>query len=226
VNARWRPRRQDGHERRLEVAQPDPELRTDLGRLAEGAIVATGVLRIRCVVRVGVMAELHVDQPLDLAMRRQRHPEECEHDGQEPTPSDQRGAGIAAEAVGFKQIFGCGWDATARHHGMGCRMGAAILPRPSARLCIRRSNQWVRIPAWKRARRESEPLVSRSRRLRQVVNAGSWRVRLHSTDPISVSRRKVAFPGITPAKGHVRRRLPEFHLRRSVKSADANACGL
>ncbi len=201
MNARWRPRRQDGHERRLEIAQLDPELRTDLGRLAQGAVVAAGVVRIRCVVRVGVMAELHVDQPLDLAMRRQRHPEECEHDGQEPTPSDQRGADITAEAVGIKQILGCGWDVTARHRDVDGRMGAAILPRQSARLRIRRSNQWVWIPPGKRACRESEPLVSPSRRFRQVANAGSWGVRLHSPDPISVSRRKVAFPGITPAMG-------------------------
>ena len=81
-------------------------MQADLGRPAQGAIVAAGVAHIRSVIRVGVMAKLHLEQPLDLAMRGQRHPEEREDNGQNQTPDGQRAVWIATTAFPFKQILG------------------------------------------------------------------------------------------------------------------------
>ena len=46
-------------------------------------------------------------------MRPQRHPEECEHNGQNKTPEFQTSATIATAAVPFKQIPRAGNDARA-----------------------------------------------------------------------------------------------------------------
>ena len=81
-------------------------MQADLGRPAQGAIVAAGVAHIRSVIRVGVMAKLHLEQPLDIAMRGQRHPEEREDNGQNQTPDGQREMWIATTAFPFKQILG------------------------------------------------------------------------------------------------------------------------
>ena len=81
-------------------------MQADLGRLAQGAIVAAGVAHIRSVIRVGVMAKLHLEQPLDIAMRGQRHPEEREDNRQNQTPDGQREMWIATTAFPFKQILG------------------------------------------------------------------------------------------------------------------------
>lgn len=81
-------------------------MQADLGRAAQGAIVAAGVAHIRSVIRVGVMAKLHLEQPLDIAMRSQRHPEEREDNGQNQTPDGQREMWIATTAFPFKQILG------------------------------------------------------------------------------------------------------------------------
>ena len=68
-------------------------MQSDLGPLAQGAIVAAGVAHIRSVIRVGVMAKLHLEQPLHLAMRGQRHPKEREDNRQNQTPDGHRGCG-------------------------------------------------------------------------------------------------------------------------------------
>ena len=81
-------------------------MQADLGRLTQGAIVAAGVAHIRSVIRVGVMAKLHLEQPLDLAMRGQRHPEEREDNGQNQTPDLQLLVWITTTAFPFKQILG------------------------------------------------------------------------------------------------------------------------
>jgi hypothetical protein len=81
-------------------------MQADHGRLAQGAIVAAGVAPIRSVIRVGVMAKLHLEQPLDIAMRGQRRPEEREDNGQNQTPDGHRAVWIAITAFPFKQILG------------------------------------------------------------------------------------------------------------------------
>ena len=56
------------------------------------------------------MAELHIEQLLDFAMRRQRHPEEREHNGQNKTPDFQLSFTLATAGVRSNKFPELAWN--------------------------------------------------------------------------------------------------------------------